>query len=88
MPIYTKIALFQTQLYLLRFKLDILFLFLKVQLFRTTIIVIRPPMYGRVWPKKMFSNFCYLIRVEHAKCSEIRSKIEKNETISSKMNRP
>jgi hypothetical protein len=28
--------------------------------------------YGLVWPKKVFVNFFYLIRVEHKKCSEMR----------------
>ena len=29
------------------------------------------PRYGLVWSKKSFSNFCYLICVEHEKCSEM-----------------
>jgi hypothetical protein len=28
------------------------------------------PVYGREWPKKVKIFFCYLIRVEHEKCSE------------------
>jgi hypothetical protein len=27
--------------------------------------------YGLVWSEKNISNFCYLIRVEHEKCSEM-----------------
>ena len=29
------------------------------------------PRYARVWPKKIICKVCYLIRVEHEKCSEM-----------------
>ena len=29
------------------------------------------PRYGLIWSKKIFFKFCYLIHVEHEKCSEM-----------------